>query len=187
MDNNEQKVMQFSWDEYMKIIEFAKQFLENGISENPPKFVIFIGGVGSGKTTIRRQKFANGYVNFEFGEIYNATEKEFGEDNARLSDYAALASDMILKESIEGKKNIVVEIIGENKEVIDPVVNKMKDIGYDISIQAIYCDPVEAYERHIKAVKEDKKYLSAHFTQEATLSFFYNQLNLGKMPRATKS
>ena len=41
---------------------------------------------------------------------------------------------------------------------------------------------VEAYKRHLNAVKEDPEYLSAHFTQEATLSFFYQQLELGEMP-----
>jgi hypothetical protein len=178
----ELKVAQFTGEEYIKIGEVAKPFWEKGVSENPPKFVIFMGGVGSGKTTIRRQEYATGYVHFEFGEILNAIKKAFGEDNPKLSSYAAMASDMILRESLENKKNIVIEIIGENKDLIDPLINKMKEIGYELSLKFINCDPAEAYKRHLNAVKEDPEYLSAHFTQEATLSFFYQQLELGEMP-----
>lgn len=176
------KVAQFTGEEYLKIGEVAKPFWEKGVSENPPKFVIFMGGVGSGKTTIRRQEYATGYVHFEFGEIFNAIKKKFGEDNPKLSSYASMASDMILRESLENKKSIVIEIIGDNYDVITPVIDKMKENGYEVSVKGITCDPAEAYKRHLKAVKEDPEYLSAHFTQEATLSFFYQQFELDEMP-----
>lgn len=178
----ELKATQFTGEEYLKIGEVAKPFWEKGVSENPPKFVIFMGGVGSGKTTMRRREYATGYVHFEFGEILNAIKKEFGEDNPKLSSYTAMACDMILRESLESKKNIVIEIIGESKDLIDPLISKMNEIGYEVSLKFIDCDPTEAYKRHLKAVKEDSEYLSAHFTQEATLSFFYQQLELGEMP-----
>ncbi len=93
-----------------------------------------------------------------------------------------MASDMILRESLENKKNIVTEIIGDDYEVIAPVLDRMKEKGYEVSIKSITCDPTEAYKRHLEAVKNDSEYLSAHFTQEATLSFFYQQLELGEMP-----
>jgi len=176
------KVAQFTSKEYLKIGEIAKPFWERGISENPPKFVVFMGGPGSGKTTIRRQECATGYVHFEFGEILNAIKKEFGEDNPKLSSYASMASDMILRESLENKKNIVTEIIGDNYDVISPVIDKMKEKGYEVSVKGITCDPAEAYKRHLKAIEDDPEYLSVHFTQEATLSFFYQQLELGEMP-----
>lgn len=183
MENDQQqKTVQFSADEFIKIGGIAKPFWENGLSEKPPKFVIITGGVGSGKTTIRRKDYATGYVHFEFGEIYNAIKKEFGKDNPKLESYVALASNLILQESLENKKNIVTEILGENQEVIDPVINKLKEIGYEVELKFIFCDPVEAYKRHLKAVKEDADYLSVYFTQELTLSSFYQQLELGNMP-----
>ena len=39
----------------------------------------------------------------------------------------------------------------------------------------------------LKAVEEDKDYLSAYFSQEATLSFFYQQLKFGEMPTLSHS
>lgn len=186
MENSQQKTVQFSGEEFIKIGEIAKPFWENGLSENPPKIVILMGGVGSGKTTIRRQKYSKGYVNFDFGEILTVVKRAIGEDDPKLTSYVSLACDLILRECISEKKNIVIEIIGDSKELIDPVLDGMKKIGYDISLEYIHCDPVEAYKRHLKLVEEDKDYLSAHFTQEATLSYFYSQLDLGEMPVISK-
>lgn len=178
MNNQSQKSVEFTAEEFQKITEIVETFLKRGTSENSPQFVIFTGGVGVGKTTIRRQKYADGYVHFEFGEICIAVKKIVGEDDPKLNSYIALASDLILQESIRAKKNIVTEIIGDNAAMLTPVIDKMEEIGYKISIQMITADIVESRTRHLKAVEEDKDYISAYFTQEATLSAFYHQLGL---------
>lgn len=183
---NNQQIIQFTPDEYSKIRKIIEQFLGKGNSKDKPQLVILTGGVGSGKTTIKKQKYIDGYVNFEFGEIYNVIKKEFGENDPKLTTYTVLICDTILNESIEAKKNIVIEIIGDNKEIIDTIVGKMKDSGYEISIEFIFCDPIEAYKRHLKAVEEDKEYQSVHFTDETTLSFFYRKFELGEMPSFKK-
>lgn len=172
------KTVHFTGEEYIKINTITKSFCENAASENPPKFVIFTGGIGSGKTTIRKQECTSDYVHFEFGEILNAVKKEFGENNPKLIESASLASDLILQESLENKKNIVIEIIGDDYEQTTLIIDKMIEIGYKISIRNITCDPTEAYQRHLKAAKEDPNYLSAYFTQKATLSFFYQHLKI---------
>ena len=184
MEDSQQKVVQFSGEEFLKVGEIAKPFWERGASGNPPKIVIFMGGVGAGKTTIRREQFANDYVHFDFGEIFNAVKKSFEKDDPKLVSYVSLACDLILKESINAKKNIVIEIIGETAEPITAVIDNMKKIGYEVSVNGITCDIAEAYKRHIKAVQEDPDYLSAAHTQEATLSFFYNYFDLGPVPIA---
>lgn len=176
------KVSQFSADEFLTIGDNIKSFWENVPASNPPKFVLIMGGVGSGKTTIRRQQFANDYVNIDAGEIYQALLKSYAPDDPRIEDYTAFATHLILKECILEKKNIVIEIIGDSAEAITPVIDKMKEIGYEISVSGITCDPAEAYERHLKAVKEDKNYLSAYYTQDATLGAFYTYFDLGVMP-----
>ena len=179
----QQKAVQFSADEFRTISDVAISFLQNGVPENPPNFVIFMGGVGVGKTTIRREKYKDGYVHLDFGEIHLALEKTDGKSHQRLAEYALSASDIILRESINDKKNIVIEIIGDSYDLIVPVIEKMKDIGYKLDIVGLTGDIVECRQRHLKAVEEDPDYISAHFTQEPTLSVFYNQLELGNMPK----
>lgn len=175
------RTITFDTREYALFARIAKQFLEQGMTSEPPKFVIFMGGIGVGKTTIRRQKYTNGYVHFDFGEIYLVVEKWVSKHHPRLAEYAAFTSDLILRESISEKKNIVIEIIGDSQAFITPVIEKMENAGYDVEILAITADVAEAYKRHLKAVEEDKDYISAYHTQEATLSSFYNYFGL-QMP-----
>lgn len=61
-----------------------------------------------------------------------------------------------------------------------------KAIGYDIHLDFIYCDPVEAYKRHVKAVAEDPNYVSAFYAQDVTLSYLYQYLELGEYPVRTE-
>jgi len=177
MADNHQNSVELSGEEFTTINEFARSVWERGLSGNPPDFVIFMGGVGTGKTTLRRQNYADGFVHFDFGEIYTALKKIVGENNPKLMGYSVLASDLILRACIEAKKNIVIEIIGDNEQLITPIIDKMKEIGYNISIQAITADVEESYKRHLQAVEKDPDYLSAFHTQEATLAslnYFFN-------------
>ena len=178
----ESKVVSLTGDEFLQINSIVEPIWKKGRSEVPPKFAIFWGGIGSGKTTIRRKELAEGYVHFDFGEIYNTLKKSLGADHPKLTTYANFACDMILRDAISEKKNIVIEIIGDNYELIEPVITKMKGIGYDLSIKVIEADPGQSYERHLKAVQEDPDYLSAYHTQEATLTYFYHYFNLGSVP-----
>lgn len=171
------KVVQFSGEELIRIGKIAQIFIKKGRSDNPPKFVIFMGGVGAGKTTIRKEQYADGYVHFEFAEVYTAVKNTEGA-NPRLNEYANLASGLILRESIESKKNIVTEIIGADINAINLIIDKMREKGYQISVQEITADVIESYKRHLKAIKEDPEYISAYFTEKSTISMFYQQLGL---------
>ena len=179
---NDKKIKEFDGDEYIKIGDIVKPFWEQGISEKPPRFVILMGGIGSGKTTMRRKFLGEGYVNFDFNEIDKAIKDFIGKDYPRIIEYSVLACDIILKESILEKKNIVIEIIGDNYEQIAPVITKMKELGYDVKLIPITCDIEEAKKRHLLATKEDKDYMSAYYSQDLTLFSFFNYFGLGEMP-----
>jgi hypothetical protein len=180
--NNDKKITQFSGDEYIKVGNIAKSFFEKIPSSNPPKLIILMGGIGAGKTTMRRAEFGKDYVNLDFGEIDTAIRNFMGKDHPRLIEYSLLASDIILKECILEKKNIVIEIIGDNYDQIAPVITKMKEVGYEVQLRPIISDLEEALKRHLQASKEDKNYISAYYTQEPTLSIFFNYFGLGEMP-----
>lgn len=178
MDDKLQQSLNLTVEEVAKLTEIAKPFWEEGVSQNPPQLVILTGGVASGKTTMRRQKFNDGYVQFEYGDVYTAVKKAINADEEKLLKYAFFASNLILKESLTAKKNIVTEIIGDNKALISPIIDGIIKKGYKVSVNYVSSDPIEAYKRHLIAVKEDKDYWSAYFTQESTLLAFYQQLGL---------
>lgn len=171
-------VATFSGDECLQIAEAIRPFIENGASEATPKFVVLMGGVAAGKTTIRRAQYAEGYTNFEYGEVSIALEKAFGKEHPRLPEYGLFASGLILGDCLENKKNLVIEIIGgeETEAALFAVIDAMRGKGYEIAITPIIADIAESYQRHLKAVKDDPDYVSAHFTEKLTLSSLQSAL-----------
>jgi len=175
-------IIKFGPEEYGRLGKIAKSFTEKGVSPDVPEFVILTGGIASGKTTARRKFFAEGYVNLDYWDIYLAVEKEFGEGDSRLIGFVSLVGDMILYESIRARKNIVVEIVGSEESLFKSVMDAMKDIGYKLIMQIVICEPVQAYERHLNAVENDRDYRSAYYTERLTLSYFYKYFKLGDVP-----
>lgn len=179
---SEPKTHVISGEEFIQIANAVEPFFKNVGPSEPPQFVLITGGTGAGKTTLRREKFSKGYVNFDFAEISKAIEKAVGEKHPRLIEYSFWGCDIVFKECILEKKNIVVEIIGDNYDQISILINKMKEVGYEIKLNTITCDVEEAYQRHIKATKEDKDYMSSYFSDELTLLSIYTYFGLGEVP-----
>jgi hypothetical protein len=176
------QAVSFSGEEYIKAIGIAQSFLDKGKIEENPEFVFVLGIVGAGKTTTRKNDFSDGFVNFEFGEILSQTRKIIGDSDQKIDAYLSLVPTLILHEALEKKYNIVTEIIGDNHEVITAISDKVKEKGYQVSVQFVHCEPMEAYKRHLAATKSDSSYFSSAFTQEFTISFLYTELGLGEMP-----
>lgn len=124
MSNNQQNdtkddFVVYTPDEFKKMLEIAGSFYKEGRTDNPPKFAIIMGGVGSGKTTVRKDKYSSGYVNLDFGDLSNAVKKVFGENDPKLINLGTTTFKLILNNIFDEKKNIVIEIIGDNAGVID--------------------------------------------------------------------
>lgn len=166
----------------LKLIAVINSFTAKATVGNPPTFVIVTGGVGVGKTTIRRQRYAEGYVHFDFGEILTAVIKEFGKENPDLVAYVDIACKSIIKECLEKRYNVVIEIIGDKEEIFTPVIKKFEAMGYKSDFAYVDCDPKTACLRHMKAVQEDPDYQTAYYDQEGTLTYVYEQLGLGPLP-----
>lgn len=167
----------------LKIIEnVAETFLEKGDSSTPPQFVILTGGVASGKTTIRRQKFGKDFVHVDYGDVYTSLKKKINLDETNLLKAAFQATNNILYECLISQFNIVTEVIGDNESALTPIIDEMRELGYKVSVNFIECDPVIAYQRHLKAVKEYPDYWSANFTQDSTILVFCQQLGLSAPP-----
>jgi len=172
----------YDHEEFKQIIEIAASFTNKGQHDNPPQFAIITGGVGSGKTTVRKDKYGSGYVNLDFVDVLKAVKMAIGTDNQRLMDTAAITFRIIMNDSFAEKKNVVIEIIGDNYELIEKLLDAVKKLEYDIHIDFVDCEPIEAYKRHVKAVMEDPDYVSAFYAQDVTLSYLFQCLELGEYP-----
>lgn len=169
-------------EDWLKINKIVNPLIEKAVSSKPPEFIILTGQSGSGKTNLRRKRFAEGYVNFDTYEATLWANKEFGENKLPVEWYRLL-HETLLRRSIENKKNIVIEIIGEkeNKERIDLVVKKMEDVGYEVFICNISCNPVLAHRRHLNSLKNDEDYFPSSFTQHGVWFNLYKVLKIKEL------
>lgn len=174
---NFRDTLNFNVDEIKKMLTIVSSICSAGLSGKQPKLVIFTGGVGAGKTTIRKQKYQKDYVHFDPADIWAIVKKEFDIDDPKVESYSFAVCDLVIKDCLENKRNMVIELIGDHKEPLTMIIDKMVTKGYSVDLQHIECDPAEAYKRHLRAVDEDEDYLSAYFTQDITISFFNQYLN----------
>jgi hypothetical protein len=135
---------------------------------------------------VRKDKYGSGYVNLDFGDISTAVKKAFSADNPKIINLAATTFRLALDNAFDEKRNVVIEIIGDNAHLIEILLEGVKKIGYDIHLDFVHCDPVEAYKRHVEAVMEDPDYVSAFYAQDVTLSYLFQHLELGAYPVRTE-
>jgi hypothetical protein len=131
-----------------------------------PKFVLFVGGVAAGKTTLRRQRCAHGYVHIDAGEMFAELSGRDGGDfpGESEAELEALGSRMAT-DALRHRKDIAIEVIGDSPEMLDSIAEGLRGIGYEVEAVAVTCDPTEALGRHQHACETDPTYVSAYFTQ----------------------
>lgn len=144
----------------------GKYFDDSSLSgEDTPKLVLIMGGTGSGKTTQRKLNYSKGYVLLDAGDIFKAICKgndiayNFGDDFIEAME---AIGQTVARRAIEEKRNIVMEIIGDKMEIVSSIIESMEACGYKTQIEAVVCDPVVAYERHLKGAME---FLSSYFSE----------------------
>lgn len=161
-------VVKLSGEEFIKIHEVVDSFLKKGDQGNPPKFVILMGPIASGKTTIRREKYADGYVLVDSGELSDIFS-ENTKDTELIENYLIVAGTELVRQAVELKKNIIIEIIGDKEDPMKNVVSKMVEIGYKPEIIYIGCDLEECIRREEARGRSN---VSSFYSQDETLMYF---------------
>lgn len=172
------KITQFDTGATKKILELVESFCNRGNIEEPPKFVIVSGGPAAGKTTARHQEFPTGYVHFDGGEIVLAMNKLFDSEDPKMPAYLSFAGEYIVGTAISEKKNIVIEIIGDDYNLLQPVIEKMIEVGYKVTMMPIVSDPMASWGWFQKATEEDPEYMSCQFYEGLVYSSLYQVLGI---------
>ena len=174
MEKEKYKVIQLDGDEYLRLATIADEFLQKGKVAESPKIIIVSGGTGSGKSTVRKKDFDEGYVFIDFGAIYlRVTENEKKRDNKNEA-YCQVVADMVITNAIEQRKNIVIEIIGDKEKQFDSIIPEMIKRGYKTESLFVFAEPEQALERHLKQEMEGRDDMSAVFSQDGTIQIFIN-------------
>ncbi len=180
MSESQPKIVQFETDATLKILELVEQFCERGRTEDHPQFVIVSGGPAAGKTTARRQEFPTGYVHFDGGDIVLEMNKLFDAEDPKMSAYLSFAGEYVVSTAIADKKNIVIEIIGDNLNLLKPIIEKIIQLGYKVTTMPIVSDPMASWDWYQKATKEDPEYMSCQFYEGLVYSSLYIALGIEK-------
>lgn len=120
------------------------------VSAGQPEIVIVMGGVAVGKTTIRKQHFATGYVVVDSVEIFlSLCRGEHFDFPGPIEELMEIVGGLVAKRAITERRNIVTEIVGSDYESTKELIDAMNLAGYLVNGQMVECDPEAAMKRNL--------------------------------------
>ena len=135
-----------------------------------PRIVILMGGVASGKTTIRKERFSSGYVLVDAAEVFLGLSRgEYFDFPGPFEKLLGIAGPLIARRAIDEKRHIVTELIGAEFEPTKTLIEAMRAIGYRVEMQSITCDIEEAQRRNLSRGDDNVSAYYAEHYQRAWL------------------
>lgn len=118
--------------------------------ENEPRFVIVMGGVATGKTRLRREKFSTGYVLVDAADIFiNLSRGGYYDFPDAFEEPMGLIGRFVAIRAIDERRNIVTEITGSDSAVTMELIEAMKTAGYKVEVIGVTCDIDVAMKRNM--------------------------------------
>jgi hypothetical protein len=143
------------------------QYLKEGNKSGEPELVIIIGPVAAGKTRHIKENYQNGYVWIDMARIFFDLQRETGirlnRRNEIINFIGLVTADLALLE----KRNIIIELVGDELERIDNIIEIMKNHGYKVKITMINSLDDDCFPKS-KVLKSE--YMSSYYTE----SFHYD-------------
>ena len=134
------------------------------VGAGQPEIVIIMGAVAVGKTTLRKQNFAAGYVVVDSVEIFlSLCRGEYFDFPGPFEQLMEIVGSLVAKRAITERRNIVTEIVGSDYEPTKELIDAMNSVGYSVNGQMIECDLEESMRRNLN---RDGDCVSAHYAEE---------------------
>lgn len=128
-----------------------------------PELVILMGGVATGKTTIRKEKYSSGYVVLDAPEIFLSLSRgKYYDFPVAFQEPMDLIGGMVAIQAVAERRNIVIELIGGDFAELKALMDAMLAIGYTISVHGIFCELEEAVQRNLSRGDDS---ISAHYAE----------------------
>jgi hypothetical protein len=131
--------------------EIDQFFDDSSISTTqPPRAVIFAGGVGAGKTRMRRAKYSVGFVVLDAGEIFlRLCEGRYLDFPGPLEEPMDLIGYGVARRIFKERRHFVTEIIGAELPLATRLIEAIKGSGYLVDFIGLTCDVNVAWERNV--------------------------------------
>lgn len=116
---------------------------------NKPKAIIMAGGASVGKSTVLKsiESSLKGFENL------NADKYVEDKDSPMFGNLAAASSQIRKKDlpnTIQSGKNLIYDTTASNLSTLQPVLDELKDNGYDVMMIMVYAHPIISFLRNYK-------------------------------------
>lgn len=115
-----------------------------------PTAAILMGGVATGKTTLRLRDYSRGYVLIDAAEIFHRLSRgdamlNFPDD---LLEPLEHVGSRVAQRAIAEGRNIVTEIVGADFDPVNELLQALEATGYRVEVVALTCELEEAIRRN---------------------------------------
>ena len=132
-------------------------------ADGQPVAVIITGGVATGKTTIRKEKYSTGYVLIDAADVFLSLSRgEYLPFPEAFEEPMDLIGRLIARRALSERRNIVTELIGAEAEPVRQLIDALRSIGYSVQGAVITCDVEEAVRRNATRGHDD---ISAYYAE----------------------
>lgn len=126
---------------------FAESSRTSG--DERPRLVVLMGAPAVGKTTLRKLRYAIGYVVIDAAEIFlNLSRGGHYPFPDAFEEPLNLIGGEVAKRAVRQFRHIVLELIGTDFEPIKALLDPMYALGYEIDVQLLTCDFPETVRRN---------------------------------------
>jgi hypothetical protein len=144
--------------------EVAHYFDDSSLSAvGQPRVVVVMGGVAMGKTTLRKQKFPNGFVLVDAADIFvRLSQGKYFPFPGPIEDALNLVGGMVASRAISEKRHIVTEVVGAEYADTEKLLTAMRGAGYRIELVMASCEMEEAMRRNVNRGPDE---ISAYYAE----------------------
>ena len=143
------------------------------------KFDFVLGGVCTGKSLFIRENYKSGYTHIDAAEIFiKLSQGKYYDFPSTLESAMDKIGFDKTNKAVAERANIVMEFIGDEEVQLSNLIDDLKSIDYQISIQAIDCDFDLAMERNLNRGDDN---ISAYYTQPYHYKWLVQAINNFKM------
>ena len=165
------QIAELTSDEVRLSAPLIMNYLKEGNKSNLPQLSIILGPVGAGKSNYIKNNYSEGYVWIDMARIFFDLQRLSGIRLNRRNEIINFIGVVTMDLALLEKRNIVVEMIGEDLEKIDRVIDLMKSHGYDVKITMVNsvdesCFPAPAQE--VYSISEN---MSSYYTEDFHLDW----------------
>ncbi len=146
------------------------QYLKEGSKSEEPELVIIMGPVAGGKSSHIRENYVSaGYVWIDMARIFFDLQSQTGIKLNRRTQLINFIGVVTLDLALLEKRNIVIELVGDELERIDSLLEVMKANGYKTKITMINSANDGCF---AGASPKKTEYMSSFYTEPFHLDWF---------------